>query len=149
MFNEEAFERLKASKEFKGFSRNCYIGFMLTYSVFIAAVSAGLLFRLPGGVFSPVTVAAVIAAVLIISLAVIAVLTYCSLNRKKPYLCDYGTVVSKDGGYAAVSVNGTEIRGSSFERFLRNESLDNYNVGDKVLIFSGSKKNARPLFFHA
>ncbi len=147
MFNEEEYKALKSGKEFRGFARNCYIGFMTVYliaALLTAAVSmlCGIVKDDASGFFIIFVISVIIVG------AVVLALIYRSLNKKTPYLCNVGTVVSKEGNFAFVEVNGKKFRGTSFEHFLSNKNLDNYNIGDKVVIYSSAEKNGRPLFIH-
>lgn len=147
MFSEEAYAKLKSSREFRGFSRNCYIGFLASYliAVLLAAIVQVIAFNKLFG-HDPVKIILVSLPVYIAGFIACIIAIRHSLKKKKPYLCEYGTVVSKSGKYAVISVRGKQIKGSSFENFLRNASLDEYKPGDTVLIYSQAEKNGRPLF---
>lgn len=151
MFNETAYKKLRSTKQFRGFARNCYIGFFATYLA-VALFITLLFFLLRNSAVLKCDMSDVMNYLVpcscVIGVAVL-VITYISINKSKPQLCEYGIIVSKDDTHAMVNVNGEIIRGSSFERFLKNVKLDDYKTGDKVLIFSGKKKNGRPLFIHA
>lgn len=144
MFNPELFEKLKSTKEFKKFSRNCYIGFMTVY--IIAALLTAAISVICGMVNDDFSGFFTVFGISVLTVgAVVLISIYRSLKRT-PYLCNEGTIVSKEGNFAVVEVNGEKFRGTSFEHFLKNSKLDNYKIGDKVLIYSGAKKNGRPLF---
>ncbi len=141
MFSEKAYAKLKNSREYHGFSRNCYIGFLCTY--LIAAMLAAFAVVMFFPALNPLITAGVIAAGFIICIAFIT-----HSLKKKPQVCTYGKIEKIQGRYALVNVDGEIFKGSSFENFLGNKSLDNYKVGDTVLIYSSVKKHGRPLFYH-
>lgn len=148
MFSREVYEKLKKSTEFKKFSRNCYLGFLSTYIISIIIITL-ITFSLCPVNFIPDNCVLYLLACYIFAALMIVLIIYLNLNKRVPYLCAVGTITEKSEKFAEVELNGVKFKGTSFERFLKNERLTNYNIGDKVIIYSASKKAARPLFYHA
>lgn len=137
MFNEECYKKLKEYGCLGKYRRNCYIGFSCAY---LAACALAVLLLLLFGRFSVGFVAADLCGLIIIN-----IIMYCQL-KKEPCLCDYAEIKSADKSFAILKIGDTEIKASSFEKFLKNENLDSYAAGDKVIVFSPDKKMSRPLF---
>lgn len=150
MFNEEAFKKLKNNKYFKIFSFNCYLGFFITYTIAMLIVLGIIILC-----FKDKNLYEILASVLnyyiplyLIGTVALIVLTAINL-KKKPYLCCIGKVKSKTDSRAIIEVNGEEIKGTSFEHFVKSQNLKDYNQGDEVIVYSSVKKHGRPLFFKA
>lgn len=140
MFNEECYKKLTEKGCLGKYGRNCYIGFSCFYlaSCFIAVLLL-MFFERFSWVF-PIIIA--------LGLVIINVIMSRQL-KKEPYLCDYAEIVSVDKAYATVKIGDTKVKASSFEKFLKNENLDSYAPGDKVIVFSPDKRMSRPLFTKA
>lgn len=140
MFNNECYKKLTEKGCLGKYRRNCYIGFSCFYlaSCFIAVLLLMFFDR-----FSWVFPFVILIGLIIINLI---------MNRqlkKEPYLCDYAQIKSIDKGYATLEIGDEDVKSSSFEKFLKNENLEGYAIGDRVIVFSPDRKMTRPLFTKA
>ncbi len=148
MFDKNSYEILRKSKEFKKFSRNCYLGFSVLFIVFALMIFSCfmLVYKACYADCNYAKCALIYGASILFGLAAVNVAVYLGLNKRTPSVCTYGVIKSIEKKYAIVEVGGKKLRATSFDNFLRNKGLDGYKEGDRVLIYSSSPKNGRPLF---
>lgn len=140
MFSDELYSKLKKNRLFKGFILYCIIGGVCFAAIGIALIASA---RLLNSGFLEI-------AGIVLGLLCLAVPAGFIIGAfGKPHLCAEGEITEINKRKAAVSVGGITVKGSSFENFVFNKSLEGYKVGDKVLIYSKDKKMSRPLFVHS
>lgn len=150
MFDREAFDKLRSTREFSGFVRNCYLGFSCFYSSIVLAVIAVMRFCfssfIPGDSWRKIYFCGLV--LLFAGIASVVVITYISLRRGEPKICCFGEVISTEKKRAIIKAGDVEFRACSLETFLTNCDASDYKSGDKVIIYASSEKDRRPLFIH-
>lgn len=145
MFSEMCFKELEKRGYIRKYARNCYIGFSCAYV--IASLCA--LFCIARFFSYPKAVMLVIMIIDIIGLLVINIVTNCNIMKAEPHLCCLAEVTEVSKNTAIIKIGDRTVKGESFERFLNNESLNEYKSGDKVIVYSPGKSMKRPLFTKA
>ena len=143
MFDKAVYSAFRATAHFRKYVIYCVIGCTGFAVTGFAIATIGLL-GIAGG--------SMLYALLFIPAAVcLAVPVGFIVNsRRKPYVCSRGTVIAINGGRAEIKAGDITLRNAvSFEKFLKNASLDSYSPGEEVIVISFAKKDRRPMFYKA
>lgn len=141
MFNETCYELLKKTGYLNRYAANCYIGISCIY---IIASLIAVFITLCYDVFQWSYLIAEAVGLLILNWLIFVVLI--SIGHKKPFICTFAVIESISKTSAELKVGEEKITASSFEKHFSNESLDKYQAGEKVLVYSLDKNMKRPLF---
>ena len=144
MCDEKLLVSLRKNKLFKGYARNCYLGFMATY--FAAAILLTGIVCLTEN--APITMHYLVPVIVAGSVVCVSVISW-QLYNKKAYICCEGEIAALDDKKAEIKINDTTVKGTSFESFLTSKKLKGYKAGDRVVVYSSDKKGSRPLFMHS
>ena len=139
MFNEETYNFLKKSYFYKRFELHWVIGAAVVFIIGVALILIGTLMFEDG---------TLVILDICGALCMLFPIVFIVKRRVKPYMCTTGVIKAKAKTYAIVAVNDEFIKATSFEHFLKNKSLKDYDEGDEVVIYSASKKFANALFYH-
>lgn len=139
MFNEETYQYLQKSYFYKRLTLHCIIGSACVFVIGIAFILIGTL-MLEG--------AYLIALDIVGALCMLVPISFLAKRRIKPYMCTIGKIKAKNKKYAIVTVGDEFVKATSFEHFLNNKSLKDYDVGDEVVIYSNGKRFSNALFYH-
>ncbi len=143
MFEEDVYSAFRASACFKKYVAYCVIGCAGFTVIGLAFAAFGILGTAGGSalyalLFIPAAVCLAVPVGFIIS------------SRRKPYVCAKGTVAAINGGRAEIKAGEITLRNAvSFEKFLKNASLDSYSPGEEVIVISFAKNDRRPMFYKA
>lgn len=139
MFNEETYEFLKKSYFYKRLTLYFVIGASAVFFIGVAFILIGTL-MLDG---YPVLILDIVGALFMLFPVFVII-----KRQVKPYMCTIGKIKAKSKNYAIVAVGDEFIKATSFEHFLKNKSLKDYEEGDKVVIYSADKRITQALFYH-
>lgn len=144
MCDEKCLVSLRKNKLFKGYARNCYLGFMATYFA-VAILLSGIVCLTEN---APIIMNYLVPIIVAGAVVCVSVISW-QLYNKKPYICCEGEIISLDDKKAEIKISDRIVKGTSFESFLTSKKLKGYKTGDKVVVYSSDKKGSRPLFMHS
>jgi len=143
MFDEAVYSAFRASAHYRKYVAYCVIGCAGFTVIGLAFTAIGVLGILSGS--------ALYALLFIPAAVCLAVpVGFIAFSRRKPYVCARGTVTAINGGRAEIKAGEITLKNAvSFEKFLKNASLDSYSPGEEVIVISSAKNDRRPMFYKA